>query len=160
MGGDRRLHELQPIMVYAELGQRCVEYFLLRGWKLVLAGWRCLHEPKPISNQPVVLGLHTVPDGIDSGDRRFRPRCVGVDVWKDFSSGDRTLSSPGGAGSTNPSQSAISQRGWVSTPCGVVSTRGTTVFVPVSLELSIYRRICDAGTGPYPPRVALAVWLE
>ena len=31
------------------------------------------------------LGLHTVRGGIDSGDRRFRPRFVRVvDVWKEF----------------------------------------------------------------------------
>ena len=40
---------------------------------------------------------------IDRGDHRFRPRFVrGVDVWKDSSSRDGTLSSPGGAGPINP----------------------------------------------------------
>ena len=56
----------------------------------------------------------------------------------------------------------------VSTPCGAVSTPGsllgTTVFVPVLLELSMHRRICGAGMGPYPPRAALAhagcMWLD
>ena len=30
-------------------------------------------------------GIHTMRDGIDPGDLRFRPRVVGVvDIWKDF----------------------------------------------------------------------------
>ena len=30
-------------------------------------------------------GFHTARGGFDSGDRRFRPRVVGVaDVWRDF----------------------------------------------------------------------------
>ena len=42
--------------------------------------------------------FHTVRGGIDPGPR-FRPRFVGVDVRKDFLSGDGTLSPPGCAGS-------------------------------------------------------------
>lgn len=38
------------------------------------------------------------------------------------------LSSPGAAGFTDLSQSAISQRVEISTPCGAVLIRGTTVF--------------------------------
>ena len=55
--------------------------------------------------------------------------------------------------STN--QQSASEVG-VSTPCGVVSTRGTTVFVPDLMELQIYGRIYEPGMGPYPPRVAPA----
>ena len=44
--------------------------------------------------------FHTVRGGIDP-DYRFRPGFVGVtNEWKDVCSGDETLSSPGGAGST------------------------------------------------------------
>ena len=44
-----------------------------------------LHEPQPISNHPVGLGFHTLRDGIDPGDLRFRPRVVGfVEIWKGF----------------------------------------------------------------------------
>ena len=65
--------------------------------------------------------------GIDPGDLCFRPRVVGfVEIWRDFSSGDEKLSSPGAtgprrcperqlsprAGSMSPGQSAISQWGW------------------------------------------------
>ena len=53
-----------------------------------------------------------------------------------FGSGDGTLLyKPGGAGSRNPSQSAISRKGWVSTPYVAVSIRGGTGFVPGLLEL-------------------------
>ena len=62
----------------------------------------------------------------------------------------------GGDGSTNPSQSAISQWGWVSTPCEAMSTWGTTAFVPGVLKLQIYSNIYDPGMGPYPSRAALA----
>ena len=74
--------------------------FLTRGWEIILPGCggtlalargatlaaRWLHEPQPISNQPVWgWGFHAVRGGIDPGDIRFRPRVVGVvQVWKDF----------------------------------------------------------------------------
>ena len=45
----------------------------------------------------------------------------------------------------------------VYTPCGAMLTRGITVFVPGLLDLYMYARINDAGMGPYPPRVALAL---
>ena len=44
-----------------------------------------------------------------------------------------------------------------STPCGAVSTLGTTVFVPGLLELSMYGRIPSPGMGSYLPRVVLAI---
>ena len=34
-----------------------MEIFLNRGWDLTLPGWRWLHEPQPISNQPVGSGF-------------------------------------------------------------------------------------------------------
>ena len=45
----------------------------------------------------------------------------------------------------------------ISALSGAVSTRGTTVFVPGLLGLQMYAKIYDAGTGLYPPRVALAL---
>ena len=45
---------------------------------------------------------------------------------------------------------------WDSTRCGDVSTRGTTVVVPVFLELQICGRIPDPGMGSYPTWVTLA----
>ena len=48
-------------------------------------------------------GFHTMRGGIDPDDHRSRPRFVGVvDVWKDFRSGDGTITRALGAGSTNP----------------------------------------------------------
>ena len=48
----------------------------LTGGATLAARW--LHEPRPISNQPVWLGFHTVWGGIDPGDARFRPQVLGV----------------------------------------------------------------------------------
>ena len=80
-------------------------------------------------------GFHTVRDGIDSGDHRFRPRfCWICTCMAGYVVGDDTLSSSGGAGS-NPSQSAMSQWGRGFPTVRARSTRGTTVFVPSLLEL-------------------------
>ena len=81
--------------------------------------------------------------GIDPGDHRFHPRFVGVvEIRKNLLSGDEyTLRVA--LRSTNPSQSAITQRGWVSTPCMVVSTRGVTGFVPGLMKLELYGGISD-----------------
>ena len=35
----------------------CMEIFRIRGWNPIFRGWRWLHEPQPISNQPVGLGF-------------------------------------------------------------------------------------------------------
>ena len=54
----------------------------------------------------------------------------------------------------NPSQSAISQWGvGVSTPHGVVSTRGISFLVPEVFELLRYGRVSHPGMKKYPPRV-------
>ena len=43
--------------------------------------------------------FHTLPGGIDPVDLCFRPRAVGVvEIWREFLSGDDTLSSLGAAG--------------------------------------------------------------
>ena len=72
-------------------------------------------------------GLHTLPDSIDPGNVRFRPRAVGVvKIWANFCSRDSILYSPGKArsrrrtqgqqaqrlGSMSPGQSAITQWDW------------------------------------------------
>ena len=46
----------------------------------------------------------------------------------------------------------------VSTPCGAVSTRGITVFVPRLSESYMYGGISDPGMVPCRPRVALALF--
>ena len=67
-----------------------MEGFLIRGWELILPGCvrtstlsreaslaaRWLHEPQPISNQPISLGFHALQGGIDPGDLRFRPQVM------------------------------------------------------------------------------------
>ena len=80
-----------------------------------------------MSDQLVGWGFYTARGGIDPGDLCFRPRAVGVvDLWRYFTSGDKTLSSPGAveprrwpegqlsprAASMNLSQVATSQLGW------------------------------------------------
>ena len=76
-----------------------MEGFMIRGWEIIIPGCggtsalapgatlaaRWLHEPQPISNQPVRLGFSHRAGGIDPGDHRFLARVVGfVNVWKDF----------------------------------------------------------------------------
>ena len=46
----------------------------------------------------------------------------------------------------------------VSKPCGAVSTREITVFVPRLSELQMCGEISDPGMGPCRPRVALALF--
>ena len=85
---------------------------------------RWLHELRPISHQPVEVGLPHRAGWYQPGGSPFSSRFVGVvEIWKEFVSGDETLSSPGAAGlqrcpvgklppcagSMNPSQSATSQ---------------------------------------------------
>ena len=68
-----------------------MEGLLIQGWTPVLPGRVELALGTP------GWGFHIVRGGIDPGDRRFRPRGVGiVDVWKAFSSRDGPLSSPAG----------------------------------------------------------------
>ena len=100
------------------------------------------------------LGFHAVRGGIDPEDHHHsRPRFVGVvDVWKDYRSGDGTISRPGGA-----KRWLYEPQVGVSTPCGAALTRGTTMFVSSMLELYMYGRIYDPRTAPCSPRVSLAL---
>ena len=90
-----------------------MEGFLIRGWELVLPGCgetstlargaalaaRWLHEPRQSAITQWDWGFRTARGGMDPGDLCFRPRGVGVvEVWRDFSSGDKTLFFPGTAG--------------------------------------------------------------
>ena len=119
----------------------------------VLPGWRWLHEPQPILNQPIGLGFpHRVG--------RYRPRrppvlspvywiCRSMERflirgWDPVLPGWRWLHEP------QPISYFVSASGvGVSTPCGAVSTGGTIVFVPDVLELQKYGRISHPGMGPY-----------
>ena len=88
-----------------------MEVFLMREWDLnlpvsgassTLAGGttlaaRWLHEPQPISNQPVWLGFpHRAGQNRPGGSPFFVPRLLElvVEILKDSSSWDKTLSSP------------------------------------------------------------------
>ena len=90
---------------------------------LSLIGCGPLGSRTPINNGVPSGGVSTLWGGIDLWDHRFGPWLVGVvEMWKDFWSGDGTLSSSGAAhprrwpdgqlspraGSMSPSQSAIS----------------------------------------------------
>ena len=101
-----------------------MEGFLIRRWCPILRGCGRASILPPSATSQWGWGFHTVQGGIDPGNRRFRPRHVGiVGVWKYFGSGDGILSSSGAAEprrcpedqflpratSMSPSQSAISQ---------------------------------------------------
>ena len=45
---------------------RCMGWFMIQGWDIILRGWRWLHESQLISNEPVGLGF-------PSHARRHRP---------------------------------------------------------------------------------------
>ena len=151
---------------------RCIGRFLIRGWDLVLLGWRWLYEPQ-IGGSTPCRALST------QGGTVFVPGLLELWICGRVSGpGMGSCSAPGGASSTNlkfgfpcragryrpggpPFSSTVCWncrytegfmiRGcyhilphwcWlynpqvgVSTPCGAVSTRGTTAFVPGLLEL-------------------------
>jgi len=119
---------------------------------LALSGWRLPASRTPANNGVPGVGISTSCEPASSrGIPAFIPDSLElvVDVWKDFCSGDGTISSPAGTGSTNPSHSAIHHWGWGFRtlwggidpggrrfrpwcvgidPCGAISTRGNAVF--------------------------------
>ena len=143
--------------------------FLTRRWELILPGCSgtsalareatiaacCLHEPQPISNQPVGLGFQHHAGRYRPGGSAFSsPASWSCRDMDGFLTGDGELSSPGAAGpqrwpegqlspragSMSPSQSAIPLWGWGFHTLRAVSTRGICVFVP-----SIWSCRCMAG---------------
>ena len=109
-GIDPRDHRLLP---------RCVGVadvwndFSFGGWTLSSPGGVGFTNSSRSAISQWGWSSHTLRGRIDPGDHRIRPPSVGVlDAWKDLSSGDGILPSPGGACSTNPSQSTISELGW------------------------------------------------
>ena len=90
-----------------------MEGYLIRDWKLCSPGsagprrWpegqlslrAGFMSPCQSAISKCGWGFHTARGGIDPGDLCFPPGVVGVvEVWRDFSSGDKTLSSPGETG--------------------------------------------------------------
>ena len=76
-----------------------MEGFLIRGWEIILPGCggtsalargatlaaRWLHEPQPISNQPVGLVFPQTAGRYRPGGSLFHPRVDRVvEKWKDF----------------------------------------------------------------------------
>ena len=123
-------------------------------------GSLALYDPQPISDRPVRLGF-------PHGAGRFRPggspisspgwSCKGIEgflirEWKPILPGVRWLCV------RSPANHRPASAAGVSTPCGAVSTRGITVFVPGLSYLYIYGGISDPGMGPCRPRVALALF--
>ena len=77
-------------------------------------------SPSQSATSQLDWGFHTLRDGIDPGDLRFRPRVFGVvDIWKYFCPGDGNLSSPGAAGPRR-------------CPAGKLSTRAGSEPQPIS----------------------------
>ena len=87
-----------------------MEMFPNQRWDPIIPGLRWPYFRAP-TNQPLGQrrwGFHTVRGGVDPGEHRVRSLGVGiVGIRRHLSSGHGILSSPGGAGSARPSQSAI-----------------------------------------------------
>ena len=125
---------------------------------IVAARW--LHEPQPIGTSPVRCGLPHRAGWCRPGGAPFSSPCC----WS--CRGYGRISDPGMgpyppqgalALDTNTSQSAIGWWAGVSTPCGAVSTRWKSVFVPELSELYMHGRVSDPGMGSCLPRRALAL---
>ena len=98
-----------------------------------------MYDLQPISDRPVGLGFpHRAGRVRPAGDLCFRPRVVGVvEIWRDFLSGHKKKSSPGGAGFIFEPQPISDRPAGLGFPhhAGQFSTRGFTVFVPGMSEL-------------------------
>ena len=120
-----------------------------RGRGPILPGLRSLHASQPISDRPAGLGLPHRAGRCAPGRTRFSsPGCRSCrDIegclnrgWKSIlpgcggteggSNGDVVLSSPGCARPTRPANQRSARGIEVSTPCGAVSTREKSIFVP------------------------------
>ena len=128
---------------------------LARGATLAARG---RHEPHRISCQPERLGFPNTARQDRPGQSPFSSlgcwscRYLEGFLIRDFFFGNLSSLGPAGprrwpewqlsssAGPMSPSQSVITPWGWVSTPCGVVSTRGIYVFVPGLLRVVEIRK--------------------
>ena len=119
-------------------------------------GALAVYDPQPVNDLPVRLGFPHRVTGFRPGGSPFSSpgcrscRCMDgflIRGWDPVGPRWRLLyfrapanqRSAGGIG--------------VSTPCGAVSTRGITVFVPTLSELYMYGEIVEPWMGTYPPRV-------
>ena len=53
--------------ILVEMGNKCIEPFLIGGWDLLRPGWHCLHEPHQICNQSVGLGFPHFSGAVHTG---------------------------------------------------------------------------------------------
>ena len=131
---------------------RHMEGFLTRGWELILPGCggtlalargatlaaRWLHEPQPISNHPVGLRFpHPAGRYRPGGSAFSSPGCWSCRYMEGFILRGWELILPGVRWLCvrSPANQRSAGGTGVSTPCGAVSTRGITIFVPGLSEL-------------------------
>ena len=126
---------------------REIEGFLIRAWQVILSGCggtstlpeeqRSPRAGYRIASRSAIsqsgLSLRTLRGGVDPGGHHIRPQRVRAGhVWKDFSSGDGNLSSPGCTDSMYDPQPIIERPVEVGFPHPALrfSTPGITVSVP------------------------------
>ena len=157
----RWLHEPQPISNqpagfgfphplgrYRPRGSACsssgcccrdLEGFVIRGWELILPGCAgSKYDPQPISDRPVGLGFpHCVGRCRPGGTPFSSPGCRSCTCMEGFLIREWKPILPGVSWLyvRSPASQRPAGAAGVSTPCGAVSTRGITVFVPALSEL-------------------------
>ena len=116
-----------------------LEDFLSRDGNLSSPGCAgILYDSQSVSDRPVGLGFPHRAGRVRPGGSPFRPRFSELKMYEGlYDTGMGSYRARVAlALFSNPSQSAIGRRGvGVSTPCGAVSTRRITVFVPGLSEL-------------------------
>ena len=134
-----------------------IKVFFIRGWKPIFPGVPWLYVRSPANQQPASgAGVSTPCGAVSTRETTvFVPRLSELQMYGGSCDPGMGLCRPRVALIlfSSPSQSAIGRRGWVSTPCGAVSTRGITLFVTGLSELCMYGGIFDTGMGTYPLRV-------
>ena len=114
---------------------------------------------RAITNQPVGMGFPHRTGRYQPRDRRFRAQVIRVvDV---LGSGDGTLSSPGAAGSTSHSLSAISR--WFLHRAGWCRSGGSPFLSPVAWGYRYVEEFLNWGWDPILSacgETSMALWLE
>ena len=119
-------------------------------------GALALYDPQPISDRPVGLGFpHRAGRFRTGGSLLSSPGCQSCRCMERFLIRGWGPVAPGWRWRYFRALANQRSAGGVgfSTPCGAVSTRGITVFVPELSELYMYGRISEPGAGTYPARV-------
>ena len=134
-----------------------IEGFLIRKRKPILPGVCWLYVRSPANQrQAIGVGVSTPCEVVSTrGITVFVPGCrsckcmegLMIRGWEPVVPGWRWLYSRA------PANQRSTGGVGVSTPCGAVSTRGITVFVPGLSELQMYGGISEPRMGTYLPRV-------